>query len=161
MNHSEYNKRVTKLLRRYIGKLRAQGKLQGGKLSGEQAREFLAGIKKNGGGDSTVHTFNEGVRAHLRLLSLATLLAGGVLNQFVKGADVASRSHNLRRAIEALKNNDLNTATNRMVGDRDSLYLDLLDHGLTTPALDLKKWWGDALDRLRRKESFDSEDPDR
>ncbi len=148
IQHGEYNDRVERLLDKYVDQLDEQKKLgRSGKLSRAQAQEFLRKMIKNGAGDRRVHQFNLGVLEHLKILGLVSVIAGAVVSEFAKAADVAASSFNYRRAIEHLQRGELDRATVRLTGDADSLFTDLVDEGLAKPALLLRKWWPGAVDR--------------
>jgi len=150
IHHRVYNDRVKRLLKDYIKRLEDQKKLgRSGRLSRAQAEEFLRRIIRNGAGDSRVHQFNQGVLTHLKILGLVSVIAGALVTDFAKAADTAASSHNYRKAVKHLQQGELDRATRRLIGDGDSLYIELVDEGLAKPALLLRKWWPEAVIRAQ------------
>src|SRR6185312_14215667 len=67
VTHPMYNQLIREKLERRIAELKQRGLLVKGKMTADQARDFVKQIKKNGLGDRRIADFNRGVIKTLRL----------------------------------------------------------------------------------------------
>ncbi len=146
VSHNEYNQRVMSKLSEKIDRLRNEGALVKGKLTGPQAEAFVAGIKKNGLGDKRIQLFNQGVLKTLKLIAL-----GGIM---MKGLEQAARAQNLgnavisnnhyKNAVVALQRGDWRRANAEIQGGYPSgknLVDDLINAGYYRDGLTLLGLW--------------------
>jgi len=162
--HVEYNKRVLNLANSYIGSLAEQGKLENGKLSGNQAEYFIQRIKKDGFGDQQVYLFNQKVLTALRVITLGGIAAGG-MRQFEKLRKFA-QSQKLKNyymiAKNALEKGDWKTANQAIRGggaigsDGENLINELIKLGYYREAIIFEGEWKGRLLELRTVEAGQS-----
>jgi hypothetical protein len=166
LTHTQYNDLVKKELKKFI-KQRKIKKMTANQMQ-EFVQLINSGRNASGKPDPRIAAFNKAIRKALpkgtkapstmdeilaagrkymkssrfRLLAAGAVVAGvlsEVVNQQVKVLDVASTSGHYKRAMLALQDGDLARAHALLLGDQDSLYMEILGRVGALAALNFKK----------------------
>jgi hypothetical protein len=93
--------------------------------------------------------------SRFRLLAAGAVISGvlsEVVEQQVNLLDVASTSGHYRRAMQALQDGDLDRARTLLIGDSDSLYMEILTRVGAHAALNFKKAMESVFESARSRD---------